>query len=115
MSVVADNLYDAARVTPVFQLWWVTGAVLEALLEHGLEQSASIKRLVGQCERQLKRLMDEGEQSFESDPPLELLSNLLYYVGRARTRGRRVVAVHTAFRLADFLPARIRSRRRAKG
>src|SRR5262249_24186513 len=28
MSVVADNLYEAARVTPVFQLWWVTGAVL---------------------------------------------------------------------------------------
>src|SRR5262245_8254764 len=105
MSVVADNLYDAARVTPVFQLWWVTGAVLEALLERGLEQSASIKRLVGQCERQLKRLMDEGEQVFESDPPLELLSNLLYYVGRTRTRGRRVTAVHAAFRLADFLPA----------
>jgi chemosensory pili system protein ChpA (sensor histidine kinase/response regulator) len=105
MSVVADNLYDAARVTHVFQLWWVTGAVIEALMERGLEQSASIKRLVGQTERQLKRLMDEGEQSFENDPPLELLSNLLYYVARARTRGRRVAAVHRAFRLADFLPA----------
>jgi chemosensory pili system protein ChpA (sensor histidine kinase/response regulator) len=105
MSVVADNLHAAASVVPVFQLWWVAGAVLEALLEGGLEHGASIKRLLGQTERQLKRLMDEGEQVFEADPPLELLSNLLYYVARARTRGRRVVAVHTAFRLGDFLPA----------
>ena len=89
---------------PVFQLWWVVGAVLEALREGGLEGSASVKRLLGQADREMKRLYEQGEARYADTPPLELLNNLLYYVARARTAGPRVAAVRASFRLTELLP-----------
>src|SRR6185437_12200254 len=36
--------------------------------------------------------------------PVELLNNLLYYVGRAESSGVRVSSVRASFRLAELLP-----------
>ena len=36
LAEVAHKLEQVATRQPVFQLWWVTGAVIEALQEHGL-------------------------------------------------------------------------------
>ena len=47
---------ERAAAQPPFQLWWVVGAVLEALRQGGLEASVSIKRLLGHADRELKRL-----------------------------------------------------------
>ncbi len=88
----------------MFQLWWVVGAVLEALREGGLEGSASIKRLLGHADREMKRLYEQGEGRYADTPPLELLNNLLYYVARARSSGPRVAAVRASFRLTELLP-----------
>ena len=48
---ILANVADAARAggdasQPVFQLWWVIGAVIEALREHGLDGGVSVKRLL---------------------------------------------------------------------
>ena len=40
LSRSAEKLEQVATTQPVFQLWWVVGAVLEALREGGLEGSA---------------------------------------------------------------------------
>ena len=47
MAKVAEKLEQVATTQPVFQFWWVTGAVLEALQANGLEASATLKRLLG--------------------------------------------------------------------
>ncbi len=78
--------------------------ILEALREGGLEGSASIKRLLGQADREMKRLYESGEARYADSPPLELLNNLLYYAARARTNGPRVAAVRASFRLSELLP-----------
>ncbi len=111
---VADNLAALAQVAarmeqvatdqPVFQLWWVTGAVIEALRDDGLEGSVSIKRLLGLADRELKRLYEQGEPRYCQTPPVELLNNLLYYVARTTSTGARVTAVRTSFRLDELLP-----------
>ena len=49
---------------PLFQLWWVTGAVIEALQESGLEGGVSIKRLLGLADREIKRLYEQGEARY---------------------------------------------------
>ena len=111
---VADNLAALAQVAarmeqvatdqPVFQLWWVTGAVIEALRDDGLEGSVSIKRLLGLADRELKRLYEQGEPRYCQNPPVELLNNLLYYVARTTSTGPRVSAVRASFRLDELLP-----------
>ncbi|HEU4601956.1 MAG TPA: Hpt domain-containing protein [Steroidobacteraceae bacterium] len=104
LSRAAEKLEQVATTQPVFQLWWVVGAVLEGLREGGLEGSASIKRLLGQADREMKRLYEQGEGRYAEAPALELLNNLLYYVARATTSGPRVAAVRASFRLSELLP-----------
>jgi hypothetical protein len=104
LSRSAEKLEQVATTQPVFQLWWVVGAVLEALREGGLDGSASIKRLLGHADREMKRLYEQGEGRYADSPPLELLNNLLYYVARARSSGPRVAAVRASFRLTELLP-----------
>ena len=100
----AEKLEQVATTQPVFQLWWVTGAILEAVRANGLEGSATLKRLLGQADRQIKALYELGEARYCEDPPIDLLNNLLYYVARASTSGGRISAVRASFKLAELLP-----------
>lgn len=104
LSRVAEKLEQVATTQPVFQLWWVVGAVLEALREQGLAESATVKRLMGLADRQIKRLYDLGEARYSEAPQIDLLNNLLYYVARATSRGSRVMAVRASFKLGELLP-----------
>ncbi len=100
----AERLEQVATTQPVFQLWWVVGAIIEAMRDGGLEGSASIKRLLGQADRDMRRLYEQGESRYAEAPSLELLNNLLYYVARAKSSGPRVAAVRASFRLNELLP-----------
>ncbi len=104
MSKIAEKLEQVATTQPLFQLWWVVGALLEAVRANGLEGSATLKRLLGQADRQIKALYDAGEARYAEAPPVDLLNNLLYYVARASTGGGRVSAVRASFKLTELLP-----------
>ncbi len=104
LASVSQQMEQVATQQPVFQLWWVVGAVIEALRENGLEGSVSVKRLLGLADRELKRLYEDGEPRYSQSPPVELLNNLLYYVARASSQGPRVAAVRGSFRLDELLP-----------
>ncbi len=104
LAKVAEKLEQVATTQPVFQLWWVIGAILEAVRANGLEGSATLKRLLGQADRQIKLLYELGETRYGEDPPVDLLNNLLYYVARATTTGGRIAAVRASFKLSELLP-----------
>ncbi|MGB6309208.1 MAG: Hpt domain-containing protein, partial [Steroidobacteraceae bacterium] len=104
LAKVAEKLEQVAESQPVFQLWWVVGAILEAVRANGLEGSATLKRLLGQADRQIKTLYELGEGRYCEDPPVDLLNNLLYYVARASTTGGRIAAVRASFKLSELLP-----------
>ncbi len=104
LAKVAEKLEQVATTQAVFQLWWVVGAVLEALRTNGLDGSATSKRLLGQADRQIKALYEMGEARFAENPPVDLLNNLLYYVARASTGGGRIAAVRASFKLSELLP-----------
>jgi chemosensory pili system protein ChpA (sensor histidine kinase/response regulator) len=104
LAKVAEKLEQVATTQPVFQLWWVTGAILEGVRANGLESSATLKRLLGQADRQIKSLYELGEARYCEDPPVDLLNNLLYYVARATTTTGRIAAVRASFKLTELLP-----------
>src|ERR1700681_1305436 len=104
LAKVAEKLEQVATTQPVFQLWWVTGAILEAVRANGLEGSATRKRLLAQADRQIKALYELGEGRYCEDPPVDLLNNLLYYVARASNSGGRIAAVRASFKLSELLP-----------
>src|SRR5471032_3679236 len=102
MTAVSSRLEQVATQQSVFQLWWVVGALIEALRENGVESSISLKRLLGLADREMKRLFEWGEARYAQSPPVELLNNLLYYVARATSGGPRVAAVRASFRLSEL-------------
>ena len=104
LANVAKKLEQIATRQPVFQLWWVIGAVIESLQQHGLESGQSVKRLLGLGDREIRRLYEQGDARYAQSPAVELLNNLLYYVGRSESSGARVQAVRASFRLTELLP-----------
>ena len=104
LSAVAGALERASTRDDMHQLWWVVGAVLESLRNGGLETSVALKRLLGQCDRRMKLLIDKGPESFDTNPAADLLNNLLYYVARSSTAGERISDIRAAFNLAELLP-----------
>jgi chemosensory pili system protein ChpA (sensor histidine kinase/response regulator) len=104
MAKVAAMLEGAASTSEVHQLWWVVGGVLEALIAGGLEPSVAMKRLLGQADREIKKLQKQGEAAFAADAPTDLINNLLYYVARAKQGGERIDAIRGAFNLSGFAP-----------
>jgi chemosensory pili system protein ChpA (sensor histidine kinase/response regulator) len=101
---ISERLEQAATTMEVHQLWWVVGGIFEALLDEGLEPSVSLKRLIGQVDREMKRLMSVGEVQYSEQPPTELINNLLYYIARSTHTGPRVAAIRSAFNLSDLIP-----------
>ncbi len=95
---------QAAARDDVYRLWWVVGGVIEALRTGALPISVSVKRLLGQADRRIKKVIDGGLESFDLEPVTDLLNSLLYYVARVQKPGPRVRAIREAFALADGLP-----------
>jgi chemosensory pili system protein ChpA (sensor histidine kinase/response regulator) len=104
LSAVSRQLEQAATRDDMYQLYWVVGGVLESLQNGGLETSVALKRLLGQTDRQIKRIIDEGIEAFDNHPIDDLLNNLLYYVARSGTAGDRIGEIRAAFNLAELLP-----------
>src|SRR5688572_10359601 len=103
LETVAHQLEQVATRQSVFQLWWVVGALIEALRDGGLETGVSVKRLLGLADREILQLYTQGEGRYSQQPPVELLNNLLYYIARANSDGPKVTAVRASFRLNELL------------
>jgi len=103
---VVSQLRKAAEQKPVAQLLWVAEGVIEALIDDGLTPSVSSKLLLGQVDREIKKLIDGGEQAIIDEPPVELIKNLLYYVATATSMGDKVQELSKAFKLDELLSGR---------
>ncbi|MEJ2089439.1 MAG: hypothetical protein P8Y69_13405, partial [Gammaproteobacteria bacterium] len=105
MAEISARLEGAATLPEVRQLWWVASGILESLRDGHLDTSVSLKRLIGQVDREIKRLHSIGEERFAAQPPRELVNNLLYYIARVTQPSSRVREIREAFNLADLVPA----------
>lgn len=101
LANVLGKLERLAAGAPVRELWQIGAAVVEGLSGQSIEAGSSIKMLLGQIDRQLKRVMDQPEAAVAP----ELLKNLLYYVAKAPSDSPRIRAVKSLYRLAEALPA----------
>lgn len=104
ISAVLRELQNASTTEGAQRLWWIAGGIPEALLDEGLDVSISSKLLMGQVDREIKRLIDSGEDGFAFEIPPELLKNCLYYVGCSTSTGPRVSALKQAFKLDVLMP-----------
>jgi chemosensory pili system protein ChpA (sensor histidine kinase/response regulator) len=101
MADVVATLEVAATTPAVFETLWVAGGVFEALGEGGLVPSLAVNRVLGQFERELKRLATSSEAAIADAPPESLVSRMLSELEEANFYGERVRAILDTFRLGE--------------
>ncbi|THB64631.1 MAG: hypothetical protein D6B27_10040, partial [Gammaproteobacteria bacterium] len=104
LHAVMKKLAEVATDDKRGLLWWVSEAMLEAIIEGALEAGTSVKMLLGQIDRQLKNIIEEGEILLEKEPPEDLIKNILFYIGRTRSESKLIKEVQERFALQSLLP-----------
>ena len=104
MRTVTSQLCRAAKIEASKRFWWIASALTEAHEQNALETSMTTKSLLGRVDREIKRLVDIGEEEFAKDIPEELIKNILYYTACAEDGEGIVSEVKKTFALSELLP-----------
>jgi len=104
MAAVLRELQNACHSVAAQRLWWVVGGIVESLIDNGLQNSSALKVLLGQVDREIKRLIKNGESAIDTAESSDLIKNCLYYTATARSTGPRVTTLKQAFNLEKLLP-----------
>ncbi len=102
---VMQRLQQATGTAPVSKVWWVAEGIVEALLHKGLGIDKNIVNLLKQLDALINQAAQHGNAALRAPPPKALLTNLLYFAGIARSKGKQITAVKTIFQLNDYLPS----------
>ncbi|MGV6858541.1 MAG: Hpt domain-containing protein [bacterium] len=80
MAAVCKRLRDSSRSVEARRLWWLAQGFSEALHSELLESSPAVKMLMGRIDRQIRLLVEHGEEAFSREIPPALIHNLLFYL-----------------------------------
>ncbi len=105
ISALLDVLKKSSSGTDLSRLWQVARAVVDSLIDGGLEQNAAVKSLCGQLERFLQQLIKLKSKAIYQQTPNELFKNFLYYVALSSSQNKTVVRLRQAYHLDEFLPS----------
>ncbi len=101
---VISELTQAAESDEARRVFWIAGGLVESLKDDGVDTSVAVKMLMGHVDRQIKKIIDDGELALDEAPPAELEKNLLYYVATSTTSGEATKEVKEAFNLKEIMP-----------
>lgn len=101
---VFDRLETLAGTGRTYQLASVCSALTTGLMLYKIDPGVAVKQLFSQVDRQLKRLLDEGETGLENDQFDDLLKNLLYYIAQVDTDQPKIVSVKSQYQLNAATP-----------
>jgi chemosensory pili system protein ChpA (sensor histidine kinase/response regulator) len=104
MRDATSQIEHAATHAETFRLWWIVGAVLEGLAIDDIEATVTLKQQIGQVDRQIKRLIDDGEDALAASWPRELVSNLVFSLTQSTSEGTRAAQVRAALGIEGALP-----------
>ncbi len=80
--------------------WWTVGAVLEGLVENGLDRGFGVKQLTARIDLQIRRVAEGSAKVAD-----RLRREVLYFVAICAPVGPQVQAVQRAFNLSGLIPS----------
>ena len=87
------------------RLWWIAAGVLEGLEQGALKgQSGEIRQLIGKVDRNIRLLIEQGENSLRGGEADEVACKLLYIVAQAKQRSPQMELLRTTYALDSLLP-----------
>ena len=103
IRAVLNALEKVSGNDEVRRIWMVVGALVEGLMKQGIDSNLSINMLLAAVDRQLKLILDNGEENFSREYSKELVKNVLYYVGLCTVDSKSITAVKEAYNLSDLI------------
>ncbi len=97
-------LETLSKNAPLEPLWQVAAGLVDGLANGSVEAGASVRTLLRQVDRELRRLVTDQAEGLNQPGPAELVKNLLFYVAKAQPNSSRLEKLHTQYRLAEALP-----------
>ncbi|WP_103102837.1 Hpt domain-containing protein [Pseudomonas sp. LFM046] len=104
MARVFARLESLCQDAPLGALWQIASGLVEGLANGSVVNGSSVRNLLRQVDKELKRLLDQGADGFNQAAPEELVKNLLFYVAKAPAQSPRIRALKERYRLDDALP-----------
>ncbi len=87
------------------RLWWIAAGVLEGLEQGALKsQAGEIRQLIGKVDRNIRLLIEQGENSLRGAEADDVACKLLYIVAQARQRSPQMELLRTTYALDSLLP-----------
>ncbi len=80
--------------------WWTVGALLEALVDRGLESGFGVKQLTARIDLQIRRVVEGSAKVAD-----RLRREVLYYIAISAPVAPSVQAVQKGFRLSGLIPS----------
>ncbi len=102
---VFDAIQAQAGTEQVHRLFWVSGALIQGLMDRSIAPGIAVKQLFSRIDRKLKMIIDGGELAVQQDQSSALLKNLLYYIARAESDNALVKQVQDAYNLDQVMPS----------
>jgi chemosensory pili system protein ChpA (sensor histidine kinase/response regulator) len=101
---IMQRLQSPTGNAQICRVWWVTEAIMEALLQKGLVLNKAILNLLKQLDALINQAVVHGNAALRATPPKALFTNLLYIAAQARSKGKQITLVKTTFQLNDYFP-----------
>ncbi|OOZ37021.1 Hpt domain-containing protein [Solemya velesiana gill symbiont] len=97
------QLEGNAGTEQVKRLFRVARVVASALRDGSLEVGSATKLLIGKVDREIKRIIDDGEEAVFEAPANDLLKNLLHYTACADSSNPHVAEIKAVYDLDHSL------------
>ncbi|WP_061238546.1 Hpt domain-containing protein [Ectopseudomonas composti] len=104
MARVFARLESLCKDAPLGGLWQIASGMVEGLANGSVVNGTSVRTLLRQVDKELKRLVEQGADGINQSAPDELTKNLLFYVAKAPAQSPRISALKEQYRLDEALP-----------
>lgn len=104
MARVFARLETLCQDAPLGGLWQIASGMAEGLANGSVVNGTSVRTLLRQVDKELKRLVEQGADGINQPAPDELTKNLLFYVAKAPAQSPRIRALKEQYRLDEALP-----------
>jgi len=104
MARVFARLEMLCKDAPLGALWQIASGVVEGLASGAVVNGTTVRNLLRQVDKELKRLVVQGAEGINQAAPDELTKNLLFYIAKAPAQSPRIQALKAEYSLDDALP-----------
>jgi chemosensory pili system protein ChpA (sensor histidine kinase/response regulator) len=99
MRDAVQGIEDVQTHSAQRSFWWAVGALLESIVEKGVESGFGVKQLCGRVDLQIRRFVEGSGKVAD-----RMRREVLYYVAISAPVGPQVQAVQRAYRLPGLIP-----------